>query len=440
VPTTEADDIGQFYYYVKASYFDEYAVSASAALVTVKAADSSAGAEGPGSLAKTIDLSNKYWSYGDGWVYSQTDRTFTIFTSGTGYVVTGDTRADSSSNGNRVVVAAGVTATVTLHDATIDLSASTEADSCAFALSPGANVTLVLSGENTLKSGGDRTYSDDVFGTRKPGVLVPEGASLTITSNLGAGSESGVLTAVAKVSGAGIGGEFGGTVGAINIEGGTIYATGGWNDFYDDDDPGWKDGDLSTYPDTGSGMSGAGIGGGGYTGRRESGTLGYGAISISGGKIVAVSVSPEDRPCADDRFGVAYGAAGIGGGAYNLGGGTITITGGDITATAVYSTWYQAYGAYLYNGAAGIGGGGGGQSGDITINGGKGTANGTPSGLGFGSSRAVGPSYQVTPGAFILNGTQRAAFPGANIDLNTWSWDASAGTVSDKAGCGAWNP
>jgi hypothetical protein len=320
---------------------------------------------------------------------------------------------DLVSTSGRIAVSSG-TSTITLNGVNIDLST---AGGCPIDLQDGANVTLVLSGENTLKSGGDRTYSDDVFGTRKPGVLVPEGASLTITSSQGAGSESGVLTATAKVSGAGIGGEFGGTVGAISIEGGTIYATGGWNDI---------------SGGTNSKFSGAGIGGGGYTGGHKSGENGYGVIEISGGKIVAVSVSQEDKPA---EYGIQYGGAGIGGGGYNQGGGTITITGGDITATSVYSPRYSGGGSGAA--IAGIGGGGYGNSGNITINGGKGTSTGSYNpGGGGGASRAVGPGYVGTAGVFTLNGTSRPGFPTAGP---SWSWDASAGTVSDEDGCGAWN-
>jgi phosphohistidine phosphatase SixA len=91
------------------------------------------------------------WSYSEG-VYTIED--------GANVIVTGGTET------NRVVVAPGARATVTLSGVTIDVS--NIANACAFDMT-GANVTLVLSETNTLKSNGNAA-----------GLQVNEGAILVI--------------------------------------------------------------------------------------------------------------------------------------------------------------------------------------------------------------------------------------------------------------------
>jgi len=67
----------------------------------VKEEDSAATPETP-SLSKTDET-----SYGEGWIYSKTDKTFAIFIDGSGYVVTGSTGEGVESNGNHVVASEG---------------------------------------------------------------------------------------------------------------------------------------------------------------------------------------------------------------------------------------------------------------------------------------------------------------------------------------------
>jgi hypothetical protein len=86
-------------------------------------------------------------------------------------------------------------------------------NACAFDMT-GANVTLKLSGTNTLKSNGTSA-----------GLQVPVGATLSITSAAGAGSESGGLIAYggqnqSTARGAGIGGPAATGAGTITINGG----------------------------------------------------------------------------------------------------------------------------------------------------------------------------------------------------------------------------
>jgi hypothetical protein len=72
----------------------------------------------------------------------------------------------------------------------------------------GANVTLCLSGENTLKSGKWRA-----------GLEVIEGSTLTITSIDGDGKTVGTLTAHGGQQAAGIGGKDDGAKGGAGIGG-----------------------------------------------------------------------------------------------------------------------------------------------------------------------------------------------------------------------------
>lgn len=131
----------------------------------------------------------------------------------------------------------------------VDIDVHNVSDACAFSITSGASVELVLAGPVTLKSG-----------SGKAGLSVPAGVAVTISAT----KRSGVLHAEGGSSGAGIGGASNTAVGSITVLGGTVEAVGGSN--------------------------AAGIGGR-YTGTGE-------VIHISGGKVTAIGGS---------------GAAGIGG-------------------------------------------------------------------------------------------------------------------------------
>ncbi|MDR0436415.1 MAG: fibronectin type III domain-containing protein [Propionibacteriaceae bacterium] len=156
----------------------------------------------------TIDVSDTSVTSGTGWTFS--GGVFTI-TGSDEVTVIGETTV------NRLVIASGSTATVTLDGARIETS-----------LAPievaGATLTLRLMGTNTL-TGGSR-----------PAIHVPVGASLTITSAAGEGATDGTLNATAQGSydaaiggGNGISGSYqvADSAGAIMIEGGTINAVSG---------------------------------------------------------------------------------------------------------------------------------------------------------------------------------------------------------------------
>ncbi|MFA9379726.1 MAG: carbohydrate-binding domain-containing protein, partial [Acetanaerobacterium sp.] len=102
----------------------------------------------------------------------------------------GDYSITGSTTDHTITVSAGVTATITLED--VDIDASATEDACAFSIESGADITLILTGENSLKSGENCA-----------GLQVPDGASLTIEGD-------GSLTAEGGYNGAGIGGYAGG--------------------------------------------------------------------------------------------------------------------------------------------------------------------------------------------------------------------------------------
>ena len=256
-----------------------------------------------------------------------------------------------TSGSNTVSVAEG-THSITLDNLNINVSA------CAFSISSGASVTLLLENKNTLKSGS--TYA---------GLHVPDNASLII-----AAQSTGSLNATGGEGGAGIGGNFEwrereytenenhdkkSCSGNITINGGTVTATGGSSQR--------------------SICAGAGIGGAGSY-------------------------------CLD-------GFIGGDGGNTTISGGTVTAFGGD-----GYSNWVP-YGDGG-GGGAGIGGGGAygsehhvsdyywgrntsGQSGNITISGGKVRATGGEiGGAGIGSGGIYGEYGNAGDvGPIVITGT-----------------------------------
>jgi hypothetical protein len=223
------------------------------------------------------------WSYSEG-VY--------IIDDGANVIVTGET------NTNRVVVAPDATATVTLSGVEIDVSGMSDAP--AFDVS-GANVTVLLSGTNTLKSGSNLA-----------GLHAPAGSTLTITSKYGDGSTRGTLNATGGHLGAGIGGGNSGSGGTITISGGTVNATGGYGAAGIGGGCNGSGGNITisdgfvTALSTGGSGDPAAIGGGGYGNA--------GTIAITGGCVVALN----------------YAGSGIDGGLSDGPNGSISISGGTV--------------------------------------------------------------------------------------------------------------
>lgn len=255
--------------------------------------------------------------------YEYTGEVLTI-KSGTPITISGTTTA------GRIVIAADVTANVTVDGVSIKPERPNE--NPAIDISRTATLNLTLKGKNTLQPG---------IATDKSALHVPTGATLVIQGEgeltaIGNGScagiggndgesagiitiESGKITAKGDNRGAGIGGGWFGAAGNITIHGGTIDATGGG------------------YNSNG----GAGIG----SGHDSSGN--NGSITITGGNITATG---------------GWGTACIGGGTQSPAG-TITISGGVITALKTTVS-------EMYSGR--IGGG------DISITGGEITITGNP--------------------------------------------------------------
>jgi len=251
--------------------------------------------------AYTIDISSPAAS-GTGWAFASGVLTFNTTANSNTYTITGTTTT------NRIVVPTGVTTSITLSDASI-----TNSTVSPFQLNGTANVTLTLTGTNTISC----TYTLRQMGIRS-GIYVPSGTSLTIGG-------TGSLQAVGGYNNAGIGGGFTGTIagnaaGNITINSGNITASGG-------------------------GLS-AGIGG------ASSGSAG--TIIINGGTVTATS--SETGP------GIGcVGDASVGG--------TVTITGGTVTATG--GTYSASLGG---DGIGNDGEGGFAVLSSVTISGGRVTA------------------------------------------------------------------
>lgn len=194
--------------------------------------------------------------------------------------------------------------------------------------------------------------------TVQKGITVTEGQTLIIDEDGTKGTEIGTLIAggygTTPAEAAGIGGvnESGKkNAGTITINGGIVYATGGYY--------------------------GAGIGGG------SSGV--GGDISIEGGTVTAYG---------------GENAAGIGGGSSGAGG-NVTIKSGTVKA---YGGANEGTGG---DAGAGIGGGSHGDGGTVTINGGTVTAkggSGDMEGDGSGAGAGIGGGYYGDGGSVTING------------------------------------
>jgi hypothetical protein len=166
-----------------------------------------------GSTAFTIDVSDSVTAVGATWVYDNATKIFTV----TGNVtITGSTVIDPDPtppivNGNRIMVAAGASVDITFKDAAIVV---VNDDSCALEIKPGATVNLTVSGssQNVLKSGKNHA-----------GLQVPDGATLIITA-----ASTSYLMATGGEYGAGVGGGMESDSGSITIEGGGVFAQGGY--------------------------------------------------------------------------------------------------------------------------------------------------------------------------------------------------------------------
>ncbi len=234
-----------------------------------------------------------------------------------------------STNGqttvDRIFVADGVSANITLAGVDIDLSATKNACAFQIAVDSMGNVTLTLAAgtENVLKSG------ENCAGLMKGSSNIDKDAGALVIQG------EGSLTVEGGMYGAGIGG---GTFSAqgthlknLIITGGTINAT--------------------------SGDAGAGIGGG-WVGHAS-------GITIKGGTVTAKSKT--------NGAGIG-GSRGGDGCNITISGGTVNAIGGDMIDS----------GSFKVGGGAGIGGGSTGDGHDITITGGNVYAKGGDYAAGIG--------------------------------------------------------
>jgi hypothetical protein len=277
--------------------------------------------------------------------------------------------------GVRVVVSQGVTTAITLSNLTLRAASTNQ---CAFALGTNAYVLLFLAGTNTLSSGYNRA-----------GLEVAAGRTLSITH--ASGDAMGSLTATGGIRGAGIGGGWNSSGGAVIVHGGIVKTYGGGGAGIGG---GYQSADGTVTINGGTvtatgGSGGAGIGGG-YQGVRST-------VTINGGTVAATGVG---------------GGTGIGGGAGGAGG-AVTINGGTVTATGVA-------------GGAGIGGDAGGV---VTISGGTVTATGGFNGAGIGG-RSDG-TVTISGGTVTATGGY-AGIAGGSGDVVT----ISGGTVTATGDAG----
>ena len=239
----------------------------------------------------------------------------------------------TGSSTTNVILVSGVDATITISDLDIQIPIDNNAETAtnwipAIRLGNGANLNLILEGENTLK-GGDMCAA----------IEVPEGCTLTIsgegslkaTGGVGAGIgassmrkgslgkiviNGGNIEAYGSGMAAGIGGGLEGGIGTIIINNGTVYAKGGYG----------------SYPkDINHVYGGAGIGGGPF------GCVDK--IEINGGNVTACGGYVTN---AGRRPGAAIGTGGGGAKPVESGYkyGEIVIKGGTVSATAYHNEVY----------------------------------------------------------------------------------------------------
>lgn len=260
--------------------------------------------------------------------------------SGTGsgpYRITQNREENSSTHtANTITVKSGT------HNVILDGVEIKAGSGAAISVAAGAELTLILEGENHVTgadgyagiSVGAYVVGDKDF-TYTPGHLIIEGGG---SLNAQGGDATSSCGGGAGIGGDGFGGsnEYGGDFGVVEIQSGTIVATGGAA--------------IST-----SAGAGAGVGGGGIAGSNP--WTYAGSINIISGKVIA-----NGGKAFQNTFGAFCGAAGIGAGASSANTSsdgnalTVTISGGEIKAIGAKS-------------AAGIGGSSNGSSGAITIGG-----------------------------------------------------------------------
>ena len=257
------------------------------------------------------------------------------------------------------------------------------------------DVRLILTDGCTLTvNGGIQVQDDDDDITNGSANALTIYAQSTDESTMGKLIAKGAERDYNAVIGGNKGNGYGGSGGAITINGGVVKATntdgagigGGYGS-----DSGGSGGTITINGGNinASSQFGAGIGGGEGVDDGGSG----GEITINGGSVIATGVN---------GAGIG-GGQGDGGGQGGGSGGTITINGGSVIATGVN-------GAAIGGGYSG--GGTGGDGGTITITGGSviatGNVNGAGIGSGYGTRGGSGGEVMITGGTVKASSSRGA--------------------------------
>ena len=279
------------------------------------------------------------------------------------------------------------------------------------------DVHLILTDGCTLTvNGGIQVQDDDNDITNGSANALTIYAQSTDKSTMGKLIAKGAEDDYNAVIGGNEGNGYGGSGGAITINGGVVKATntdgagigGGFGSH-----SGGSGGTITInggYVEASS-QFGAGIGGGEGVSDGGSG----GEITINGGSVIATGVN---------GAGIGGGQGDGGGYSYGGSGGTITINGGSVIATGVN-------GAAIGGGYNG-GGGTGGDGGKITITGGNTTASGyycTAIGGGFGDYGGSGGEVTITGGTVTATGNASGkAFSSSAAGIGGGRYNFSSGT------------
>ncbi len=295
-----------------------------------------------------------------------TDYTFSggVLTIKSGVAVTIQNANPASATTNRIEVASGVSANITLAGVNIDVSSRNNNAAFKIADNSTGNITVTLAGgsSNKLKSGrecaGLQKNSNASSGTLRitgSGALTVQGgynaagigsSHFNHTSNIVI--SGGTVTAKGGQYGAGIGGSGGGgSASNITITGGTVTAAGGFNgagigggsDYYNNDGNGENITITGGTVTATGGTNGAGIGGG-TAGRGGNITITGGTITVTGGGNGADHIgSGKKGPSTSADVKRLGGIITEGGVTTDYGGGT-TGGGSGSTGTAGSKRWW----------------------------------------------------------------------------------------------------
>ncbi len=293
-----------------------------------------------------------------------TDYTFSggVLTIKSGAAVIIQNTNPASATTNRIEVASGVSANITLAGVNIDVSSRNNNAALKIADNSTGNITVTLAGgsSNKLKSGrecaGLQKNSNASSGTLRitgSGTLTVQGgynaagigsSHFNHTSNIVI--SGGTVTAKGGQYGAGIGGSGGGgSASNITITGGTVTAAGGFNgagigggsDYYNNDGNGENITITGGTVTATGGTNGAGIGGG-TAGRGGNITITGGTITVTGGGNGADHIgSGKKGPSTSMDVKRLGGIITEGGVTTDYGGGT---TGGGSGSTAGSKRWW----------------------------------------------------------------------------------------------------